>query len=113
MQHCPTTITLTVTNGVSFSLVAGACCVVHINNTTYTKAHTNITLNINSTGAKGVQLQTEAYGSQYQTPSGGSIITLTQYYAVSKCQLFIYNGSVYIAPRSTFAAYPDYGDYQD
>ena len=101
------------TNGVSFALVAGACCVVHINNNTYTKSYTKITLNINSTGAKDVQLQTEAWSSQYQTPDRGSIVSLTQYYAVSKCQLFIYDGSVYIAPRSTFAAYNDYGDYSD
>lgn len=76
------------TNGVSFELVAGACCAVAFSNelehdwsSNSTKAST---LNINSTGAKSF--------SRYTTSSGSSN---EQLYPAKGAYLFIYNGSKY------------------
>ena len=47
--------TVTLTNGVSFSLENGACCVVLFTASSNTGTSSTATLNINSTGAKNVR----------------------------------------------------------
>lgn len=76
------------TNGVSFSLVAGACCAVAFSNeleynwtSNSTKAST---LNINSTGAKSL--------ARYYTSQGGES---EQLYPAKGAYLFVYTGSAY------------------
>ena len=98
------------TNGVSFSLVEGACVIVHFSTSTYNKNTSVLTLNVNSTGAKPLM--------SYQ-----SKINSTSYYSKDhqwsvqhrgsdgqpprKC-LYFYDGSSY-AHGST----GQYGDYND
>ena len=86
------------TNGVSFSLVAGACCVVAFsNNVGYDPS--SVTLNINSTGAKkftGWWRYSQDAGGQYQ------------YLSFYGLPIVCYNGTAYIHCGPWW-----YGDYQD
>ena len=90
----------TVTNGVSFSLVAGAVCVVKFSYAlnSDTARLTAPTLNINSTGAKACGLN-----------GGGRAAYGFTYY--SSGVLFVYNGTAYIAPTNQLSNY--YNDYGD
>lgn len=61
------------TNGVSFSLVAGACCWVvptYAYNSDGTTSTTKLTLNINSTGAKELWDNSSAPAALQQNTSG-------------------------------------------
>lgn len=78
----------TETNGVSFSLVAGACCGVKFSNTVKGGSPT---LNINSTGAKS--LNSAWTWSVVTNLGGGSMQQLTY----MNHTLVVYNGSMYLA----------------
>ena len=107
-----------VTNGVSFSLVAGSCCIVEFK---YVIDPTGIgqatSLNINSTGAKYLAISrpfagssTAGYGSfgrfERNTDTTGTAIMLGRY------QFLIYNGSRY-SPSIGMTEDINYGDYGD
>ena len=87
------------TNGVSFSLVAGACCYVHFSNDPYGTLK-SVSLNINSTGAKSI--------SHEVTIAGDSINTNKSFTYYPLSTLFVYNGSSYLTGKSSH-----YGDYAD
>lgn len=104
---------MTLTNGVSFSLVAGSVCAVVCSNAiTYTT--NSPTLNINSTGAKAL----------YPAPVTSTSWSRTRwfynhsnYIGLYKCDsavrfISVYTGSYYIAVGSGDApeGYYDYGD---
>ena len=76
------------TNGVSFSLVAGACCLLGLSyklNSDDSTSTTKLTLNINSTGAK--QLTNTGYESSIaQNTNLGTSIR----------ELVIYDGTRYV-----------------
>ena len=95
MYHTATTQT----NGVSFSLVAGACCYVHFSNNPYGTSKSQ-SLNINSTGAKSISHEVSIKGEADNNYKSDS------YYPLST--LFVYNGSSYLTSRSSH-----YGDYND
>ena len=81
-------IVTTKTNGVSFSLVAGACCLVKFTSTaigTFSSSIAGGTLNINSTGAKSMKAITNTYASTRN-------INL---YPTDRCIMVAYNNSVY------------------
>lgn len=92
------------TNGVSFELVVGACCVVKISNSLASGSQgTNVTMNINSTGAKKFQ----TYGKTFN--SGNSSVGYgNAHLAHNTPPLFVYDGSVYMVASTV-----TYGDYQD
>lgn len=81
------------TNGVEFSLIAGAIVIVN-----FTKSWTNNssgnpnTLNINSTGAKNVLLNNSTVGS-WRAETG--IIQIRYAYPNAAPVLFCYTGSAY------------------
>ena len=100
-----TIIPITLTNGVSFSLVAGACCIVVFNNATYTNAaqYASVTLNINSTGAKKFsKYEVHSNGKSYMSYDGPAVIEL------SRSGIVTYNGNTYVG-----LVYAIYGDYSD
>ena len=91
------------TNGVSFSLVAGALCFVK-----FSKGHTvstihGKTLNIGSTGAKTISLATASY-SGGGTAGGFSVPSAV---AGTVDFLFIYTGSTYVLPLGAYVTYSD------
>ena len=91
------------TNGVSFSLVAGACCIVVFSNTLWKDSSaSSVTININSTGAKQF--------TSYSKKSLGSDGTQwnASYLAYNYPPLFVYNGSKYMVQITM-----PYGDYSD
>ena len=89
-----------ITNGVSFSLVVGACCAIKFSSDPY-DSNKSYTMNINSTGAKSISLNNYSFNTYY---SGGRYMNPASNYA----NIYIYTGSNYIhnAPRT----YNDYGD---
>lgn len=105
-------------NGVSFSLVDGACCFVNFTSTSKASVPVQVTLNINSTGAKYLRSKcwstdTRNYGPIYST----STATTGNYLYIvpidSACTLFIYADSVY-SPMSTYNSVVNiYNDYSD
>lgn len=112
-------------NGVSFSLVAGAICLVTFSYAIKSpKSSTNAgswTLNINSTGAKNF------VGYAYYTTLSGSTITAEGWNTLSssdtkhgyspgkvKIQLFLYDGNNFVTPSGSAATgYWTYTDYWD
>ena len=101
----------TQTNGVSFDLVTGSICIVTFSNKLFRGSQytTVITLNVNSTGAKQMQVGGNLYMSSW-TPVRGANVTLTQRHETSATQLFLYNGSVYYVYRPGAGEYDDYAD---
>ena len=102
------------TNGVSFSLVAGACCIV---NFSYPCATDNVgyigkwSLNINSTGAKNVVyyfVQASTNSTHHKILSYSSASAYIGFNA--GCDLLIYNGSTYVSTGELDRFYSDYGD---
>ena len=95
----------------SFSLVDGAVCIVTFSTTLYrgSQYSTVITLNINSTGAKQMQIGSSIYLSSSKPIRSGST-TLTQRHETPATQLFLYNGSVYYVYRPGVGEYDDYSD---
>ena len=87
------------TNGVSFTLVAGAVCAIKFSVTGYSVAAAlrSATLNINSTGAKSVYSYSAGQSGGYvdSGPISGTI-------------LVVYNGSAY--QSITMVSYGDYSD---
>ena len=114
---------MTLTNGVSFSLVAGACCVVKFTNgqkyaDSFYSQKSPLSLNINSTGAKyfggchgaNGNMTDGNTGATFRSSSGTSNLrgTLGHMYE----SLCAYNGSVYIM-HITEPPITGYGDYSD
>ena len=92
------------TNGVSFSLVAGAIVLVYYQNS---NSHsTKWTLNINSTGAKQVRIWEGdiAYSSNIATGAYRDI----DY--PPRDSLYVYTGSYYAAAGSIRGIYSDYSE---
>lgn len=86
----------TQTNGVSFSLEAGACCVVLFNNTGSLNSGASISsLNINSTGAKSVS--TFLSGSLLDT-----LYTRSSSIVLQKACSVIFDGSKYYVPITKY-----------
>ena len=93
------------TNGVSFELVAGACCLIHFNSPSYSvpAQYKSVTLNIQSTGAKKFSNYELRYnGMSYMSYDGHAQIELT------RSKLVAFNGNTYIG-----TVYAVYGDSQD
>ena len=96
------------TNGVSFELVAGACCCVRFTNDTSTKNAMTVTLNIQSTGAYAINVVSGVYGATYRKYSDPiSRIDWSRSILPQVCLLW-YDGSVYCF--SGIVPYNDYGD---
>ena len=94
----------TITNGVSFELVAGACCIVKFSNSlTSSGLNTSVTLNINSTGAK----KFKAYNKKTYSSNDSNNWRAMQV-ELDIIPLVMYNGSTW---ENTCYAY--YGDYTD
>ena len=89
--------------------MAGACCYIKFSNKLYTASDTQISLNINSTGAKAISLSfvTIRYGSA-QVMYNYSPLTLRTAALPSPC-LIIYDGSMYALGYSSYI-YEDYSD---
>ena len=88
----------------SFSLVAGACCIVKFSNSlTSSGLNTSVTLNINSTGAK-------KFSAYYKNPYGGNNSQgwAAMYPKLDTIPLVMYNGSTW--DNSCYAYYGDYTD---
>ena len=101
----------TITNGVDFSLATGSICIVTFSTKLFRGSSyaTVITLNINSTGAKQIQVGGRTYFSSWN-PVRSANITVTQRHETSATQLFLYNGSVYYVYMPGVAEYDDYAD---
>ena len=92
------------TNGVSFSLVAGACCIVKFSNPLAKETlDSSVTLNINSTGAKKFRSYNKTSAGYSDSLQWGDM-----YADLDIIPIVMYNGSTW--ENSCSAAY---GDYQD
>ena len=98
------------TNGVSFSLVAGACCFVKMSNVV-TNTGIQWTLNINSTGAKNVIAYELSGAWNNLSIVQASSASTTQSPSLPLLMWLIYNGSTYLSTSNTvYTTYPDYTD---
>ena len=98
------TMEIILTNGVSFSLVAGACCIVKFSySLTKESLNSSVTLNINSTGAKKFRSYTKTY-------VGGtdSLGWRDMQLNLDVIPIVMYNGSTW--ENTCYAAYGDYND---
>ena len=75
-------------NGVSFSLVAGACCCLYFSNAFKSDSFGTTTININSSGAKSIQHSTAAMSGNSYTAAFPLFVT--------REYLAIYTGSKYM-----------------
>ena len=89
---------ITRTNGVSFSLVAGACCIVSFSNSP-SQGKQAPTMNINSTGAKNWRKYVGDTGNW-----GSSSLTAT---LETNPTLLIYSGSEFYSPGTEIQTYDD------
>ena len=107
-SQCPTAITLT--NGVSFSLVEGACCFVLFTNALANTDHTDryLTLNINSTGAKNLAYYKD--GSNHWTNYDHSTSAAYRMSA-ENYSFFVYTGSFYAYTGTYSFSYTDGSDW--
>lgn len=100
---------ITQTNGVSFTLVTGAICMVYFANAiskTYTDNHeTTRTLNIASTGAKEIHVR-------YSNSNEHSEHTITSSWALGNSTLLcVYSGTYYYTPSYGYVhSYDDYSE---
>lgn len=103
---------MTLTNGVSFSLVAGACCLVNYTNAVRNQSIYDTlsawTLNINSTGAKYVTYKDRA-AKVITSESAGSNGSSTASILTSHAALHVYASNNYIVDSGLFR----YSDYKD
>ena len=99
----------TITNGVSFSLVAGACCYIKFSNKLYTASDTKISLNINSTGAKEISLcfAVIRYSTVLHTYKYSPLTLRTA--ALPETCLIVYDGNMYTMGYP-IQGYEDYSD---
>ena len=96
------------TNGVSFELVAGACCCVRFTTDMATKNSLSVTLNIQSTGARSINVVSGVYGAVYRRYQNTiNMIDWSRSILPQLCLLW-YDGSVYC-----FSGINSYGDYSD
>lgn len=103
-------IVIMLTNGVSFSLVAGACCFVKMSNIV-TKTGIQWTLNINSTGAKNVIAYKLSGTWNNLSIIQASSASTTQSPSLPLLMWLIYDGSTYLSTSNTvYMTYPDYTD---
>lgn len=112
----------TITNGVSFSLVAGACCYIVFSKAITPKNSTlKWTVNINSTGAKYYRAKSHVYESNFawEYRSDNTYQVYTEAFKsdasvvkpTTSNELFIYDGSYYVSCGGyTKASYSDYSD---
>ena len=100
---------ITLTNGVSFSLVAGAICMVYFANAiskTYIDNNgTTRTLNIASTGAKEIH-------ARYSSSNGHHEQAINSSWALANSTLLcVYSGSYYYTPSYGYIhSYDDYSE---
>lgn len=114
------------TNGVSFELVAGACCYVKFNKGITPKSSKLAwSLNINSTGAHYFrdfsriyetyflwEMRSDATAISYENISTGTTSSLSATVVPDNSNtLFIYDGSYYVGSSSCVSAY--YSDSSD
>ena len=86
----------------SFSLVAGACCIVKFSySLAKEKVDSSVTLNINSTGAK-------KFSSYNRIKTDGCTQYSDMYASLDTIPLVVYNGTTWI--NSCYAYYADYQD---
>ena len=95
-------------NGVSFALVAGAVCVVHFSSGTDDSKFGEVTLNINSTGAKKVNMHYVYINTSYGRCNIYTYKMEQDAFAPNK-SLYIYDGLEY---NITLGGHL-YGDYSD
>ena len=104
LQH----IIVTLTNGVSFSLVAGATCLISFSNklaNTGSSSGTTVTINVNSTGAKTMRHKNISWRGYVE-----DMIAATNGGPISNDLLVVYKNDAYYIPNDVpWAAY-SYGD---
>ena len=93
-----------ISNGVSFSLVAGACCAVYFSNGLSNRK--SVTVNINSTGA--IPLRYNNWYLMTYALTGGSNQEIYNTYPNTNTVLLIHTGSEYHLQMPL-----KYGDYSD
>ena len=96
--------------------MAGALCVLRFSNTICrgSVAATNITLNINSSGAKNVVYDMGVAPQSYGTnPYRRGLVTVTIRHEIPSLAWYIYSGSEYMTALIETHAYSDYSDYSD
>ena len=97
---------MTLTNGVSFALVAGACCLVCFTKGFYKSGtYNDTTLNINSSGAKPMVLD---YASNSFSSGHRSLFMLSTAWEIPYTLLWIFDGTNYL-----FHGMHYYSDYSD
>lgn len=91
-----------ITNGVSFSLAAGACCVIKFSNIGTAQSGASISsININSTGVKSVTAFSTGHFLSYGNRTRSGTI-------LHKYSFVVYDGSTYGIAYANY--YADYGD---
>lgn len=91
------------TNGVSFTLVAGAVCFVKFSKGHEVNYIAGKTLNVSSTGAKNITIPTGGYNGN--TAAGA--FSVPSSLGLTRDFLFIYTGSEYAVPLSANVTYAD------
>lgn len=98
------------TNGVSFELVAGACCFIKMTNIV-TMSGAKWTLNISSTGAKNVVAYNLSGTYNNLNVVQASSNHVTQSPTLPLLMWVVYNGSTYATTSNmVYMTYPDYSD---
>ena len=108
MQRTPLFIGTIVTNGVDFSLVDGACCLISFSNplvNTGISSGTTVTININSSGAKSMRHKNISWRGYVE-----DMIAATNSGPTSNDLLVVYKDDAYYIPSDVpWEAY-SYGD---
>lgn len=93
-----------VTNGVDFTLVAGACCLIKFSNAlTSSGLNSSVTLNVNSTGAKKFRSYDKRKYSNNDSQQWAAMVV-----SLDTIPLIMYNGSTW--ENNCYAYYGDYTD---
>ena len=101
-------LSICIANGVSFELVAGACCCIRFTNGMAQKNSLSVTLNIQSTGARTINVVSGEYGGVYRRYESSILEIDWSRSILPKICLLWYDGSVYC-----FSGIQVYGDYSD
>ena len=111
-------IVTTKTNGVSFSLVAGACCFIAFTHAGGKSQYfpSNSTVNINSTGAKYISAVMYYYseGTRQRTLNSDAVtsISIPCPYDIARC-IWVYDGTRYVPINAYNTMNDRYDDYSD